>query len=272
MNPHVSFNLQISASAKSFINAISPAALYGRGVFTTVAIHGKKPFLWEKHWRRLEENAARVGIDLSGFGKKSVESAILKLIALDNIKTGRARISFFDEKPGKIWSFDSPHKTSLLITTADFQIVEESFQLTVSPFQLNSKSPLANVKSCNYMENLLALEEAKKRGFDEAIRLNERGEIASASMSNVFWMKDERIFTPPIESGCLAGTTRALLLENFAVEEKSVSLEELFEAEEVFLTSSGIGIKSVAKIDEKSFENKFTEKLQKFYSEQTAKI
>lgn len=218
------------------------------------------------------ENAERIGIDLSDFKEKSVETSILKLIALDNIKTGRVRVSFFDEKPGKIWNFESPNKTSVLMTTADLQPVKDSFSLTVSPYSLNSKSPLANVKSCNYLESLLAFEEAKKRGFDEAIRFNERGEIASASMANIFWVKDERIFTPPIEAGCLAGTTREFLFENFAVEEKSVCLEGLFEAEEVFLTSSGIGIKSVKTIDEKSFGNKVTASLQKFYSEQIAKI
>ena len=59
----------------------------------------------------------------------------------------------------------------------------------------------------------MALENAKAKGFDEAIRLNERGEVASACMANVFWIKDKKLFTPDLETGCLAGTTREFIIE-----------------------------------------------------------
>ena len=95
--------------------------------------------------------------------------------------------------------------------------------LTVSPYRINSKSPLAGVKSCNYLENILAWEAAKAHGFDEAIRLNEKGEIASACLANVFWKKNGEIFTPPLETGCLKGTTRGYVLENLAAAEKKQS-------------------------------------------------
>jgi branched-subunit amino acid aminotransferase/4-amino-4-deoxychorismate lyase len=101
---------------------------------------------------------------------------------------------------------------------------------------------LTGVKSCNYLENILALEEAKKRGFDEVVRINEKNEIVSAAMANIFWTKDGRIFTPAIETGCLKGTTREFILENFPVCEKTAFIAELAEADEIFLTSAGIGI------------------------------
>ena len=128
------------------------------------------------------------------------------------------------------------------MTTADFQKSADELRLTVSPFPVNSKSPLANIKSCNYAQSLLALEDAGKRGFDEAIRLNEKGEIVSASMANIFWVIGDNIFTPALETGCLAGTTREFLMENFPVSETNSSLEELSKANEVFLTSAGLGI------------------------------
>jgi branched-subunit amino acid aminotransferase/4-amino-4-deoxychorismate lyase len=101
---------------------------------------------------------------------------------------------------------------------------------------------LANIKSCNYLENLLIFDEAKKRGFDEAIRLNEEGKIASATMANIFWVNDEKIFTPSHKTGCLAGTMREFLLENFEIFEVEAELNEVIKADEIFLTSSGIGI------------------------------
>lgn len=266
---HVSFNLQILPAEKVSISAISSAALYGKGIFTTLAIYNAKPFLWEKHWRRLKENSAKLNIDLNDFDEEAVKNALSQIILQNNLKTGRARLTFFDESANGIWSFESPNKTSFLITTANLRETKTEIRLTVSPFPANSKSPLANVKSCNYLENLLVFEEAKKRGFDEAIRLNEKGEIVSASMANIFWVKDEKIFTPSLETGCLAGTTRSFLLENFSVEEKTTSFDKLSSADEIFLTSAGIGLKSVIKIDEKSFGDEITTKLKGFFAEET---
>lgn len=242
MNPNISFNLKILPVEKTFISAVSGAALYGKGVFTTLAVYNLKPFLWEKHWRRLQENSAKIGLDLSRFDEKTVKHALSDLVLLNNLKTGRARLTFFDETPSQIWGFDSKNKTSLLITTAGFQTAKEEYLLTVSPYPVNSKSPLSGIKSCNYLENLLSLEEGRKRGFDESLRLNENGEIVSASMANIFWVKGEKIFTPALETGCLAGTTRALLMENFPVSETISIIEELAEADEIFLTSAGIGV------------------------------
>jgi branched-subunit amino acid aminotransferase/4-amino-4-deoxychorismate lyase len=243
MKARVSFNLRILPAEKTFISAISTAALYGKGVFTTIAIYNGKPFLWEKHWRRLRENAAKLAIDLSDFDEETVKQALLQIISQNNPETGRARLTFFDESASNIWNSGAKNKTGFLITTADLQTTKSEFRLTVSPFPVNSKSPLANVKSCNYAENLLTLEETRKRGFDEAVRLNEKGKIVSASMANIFWVKDEKLFTPSLETGCLAGTTREFLLESFPVSETASSLKEVLKADEVFLTSAGIGIR-----------------------------
>ena len=268
MNSHVSFNLQISPAEKTFIPAISSAALYGRGVFTSLAVYNSKPFLWEKHWRRLRENSAKLGIDLRWFEEEAVKHALSELISRNNLKTGRARLTFFDEAPGKIWNFGADNKISLLMTTADFQKTSEEFLLTVSPFPVNSKSPLANVKSCNYLENLLALEEAKKHGFDEGVRLNEKDEIVSASMANIFWVKDENIFTPALETGCLAGTTRALLMENFPVREVKSKRGELSEADEIFLASAGIGLQTARFENAKRKKSSMLENLNNFFERQ----
>lgn len=270
MNRRVSFNLQILPAEKTFISAVSAAALYGKGVFTSVAVCNSKPFLWEKHWRRLKSSTAKIGLDLSDFYESKVKNALTEIIFLNNLKKGRARITLFDESASRIWDFESKNKTSLLVTTADFRPVKDDQRLSVSPFAVNSQSPLTGIKSGNYLENLLALEDAQKAGFDETLRLNEKGEIVSAALANIFWVKGEKIFTPPLETGCLAGTTREFLLENFSVREKSAGLGELLRANEIFLTSAGIGVKSVKSVDEKSFETKFTEKIKTFLEEKTS--
>ena len=231
----------------------SSAELYGKGVFTTIAIVGSAPFLWEKHWRRLTTNAAKLEIDISEFSEAEVFETLTREIESKDLKAGRARITFSDESEGEIWSHHSERKTGFSIITADRRELPANFSLTVSPHHVNTTSPLVGIKSCNYLEHLLAYDEGKKRGYDEAIRLNERGEIASACMANVFWSKDEKLYTPSLETGCLAGTTREFILENLECAEVEAGIEEISRADAIFLTSAGIGVVQIRDLDRRKF-------------------
>jgi branched-chain amino acid aminotransferase len=253
MHELASFNGEIIPAASASIDAVSSAALYGRGVFTTIAIREREPFLWEKHWRRLVNDAGKLNVDLSGYGEDMVAGALTDLIARNIAERGRSRVTFFDGSGGGMWNTRVACGTGLLIVTGDPKPVPESFRLTISPYPLNSRSPLAGIKSCNYLENLLALEEAKGRGFDEAVRLNERGEIASACMANIFWRKDGQLFTPPLSSGCLAGTVRGYVIEKHGAIETEGKIDDVLYADNVYLTSSGIGIMPVKAIDSREF-------------------
>ncbi|PYS98781.1 MAG: hypothetical protein DMF63_14415 [Acidobacteria bacterium] len=251
MRTHRFASLNRRTVERSALNvpALASCALYGKGIFTTVAMHDYEPFMWDSHWRRLAANAQKVGIDLSEFGHDNVYGAFDDLVAQNCAGNGRVRITFFDESSTALWPYEAKQRTSMLITTADLLPVAENFKLAVSPHLINSTSPLAGVKSCNYLEKIIAKDEAKKRGFDEAIQLNERGEIASACMANVFWLKNGKLFTPSLRTGCLPGTTREFILENLECEEVEVGIEALKTADEIFLTSAGIGVVQVAGFD-----------------------
>jgi Branched-chain amino acid aminotransferase/4-amino-4-deoxychorismate lyase len=272
MHSLISFNLQIIPASEAKISALSSAALYGSGVFTTVAVYDRKPFQWKKHWQRLSENAAKLNIRISDFDEETVAASLAELIEKNNVSTGRARITFYDEAASGIWSFETVRKTSLLITTADRRETIEELRLTLSPYGINSKSSLAGIKSCNYLESLLSLEESKSRGFDEAVRLNERGEVASACMANIFWIEGEALYTPPLETGCLEGTTRAAVIEiaqnsGFEVYTLAADYDELRRADEIFLTSAGIGIASVRRLENEIFSDDVTRRLKRdFYA------
>lgn len=245
MHKFVSFNFQILSPQKVNLHAVSSAALYGKGIFTTLAIYAGKPFLWEKHWQRLLENAKRLSLDLSNFTEIAVKNELIKLIKENGVLNARVRITFFDESSGEIWKVKNKRSVSLLITTADLHKNSEKVSLTVSQYPINSRSPLVNIKSCNYFENIMAYQTANKSGFNEAVRLNEKGEIASGCLANIFWLKAEKIYTPSLNTGILRGTTREFILENFAVCETETDIEEIKKAETVFLTSAGIGIAEV---------------------------
>lgn len=252
MHKFISYNGEICTYADARIPALSSAALYGWGIFTSLGIYDGQPFLWKKHWQRLSEYALSVGIDMGDIVERSVYDDVLAVIAANKIKDARARITCFDNAAG-FWSCASD-KTNVLIATADFRPMPENFSLTISPYNINSSSPLVGIKTCNYLENLLAWERAKGTGFDEAVRLNEKGEVTSACVANIFWAKNGTVYTPSLETGALEGTTRAYLMEMAADKglefvEVETNLEELLDADECFLTSTGIGIRSVASID-----------------------
>ncbi len=247
MHEFVSFNNQILPACDTKIKVISSAVLYGRGVFTTLAIYESKPFLWEKHWFRLNQHAHQIGIDLSGFSDKETLRNLTQIIAKNNISNARCRLTFFDQSTSIIWQSPSEQKTSeqktsLLMQTADLREIKQYYRITQSPFSVNSKSPLAGIKSCNYLENILAFENATAGGFDEAVRLNENGDITSTCMANIFWIENEKIYTPSLKTGCLAGTIRELLLENFEIIQTEAKPEILDKATAIFLTSAGIGL------------------------------
>jgi len=223
--------------------------LYGKGVFTTVAFSEFQLFLWEKHWNRLIFSAAKLGIDISSHSERVVNEVVLKAINENPFSAGRVRITFLDESSSSFWGDGIERHTSLSIVTAERRLTPGRLNLTVSPHLVNTTSPLAGIKSCNYLEPLMALGEAKGRGFVEAMRLNERGEIASACMANVFWLKGDELFTPSLRTGCLPGTTREYILENLECKEVEEGIDAVQGADEIFLTSAGLGVVQVNELD-----------------------
>jgi branched-subunit amino acid aminotransferase/4-amino-4-deoxychorismate lyase len=249
MDEQVSLDGRILAAADAAIPAVSSSALYGKGIFTTVAIYKSEPFLWDKHWNRLAGDAAKIGMDISEISEESVRQSLGELIYKNNTAEGRARITILDIASGDFWSSKFKQKPKLFIMTAGPRTISDNFRLTVSPYPINSRSPLAGVKSCNYLDNLLALEEAKNTGYDEAIRLNERGDVVSACMANVFWLKDGELFTPSLRAGCLEGTMREFVLAQIDCNEVEMSPEQLYLADAIFLTSAGLGIVQVTEFE-----------------------
>lgn len=261
MHPNIYLNDRIVAAAAARIAPVSAALLYGRGVFTTLAIYGGRPFLWPQHWLRLLDHASRTGIEMSDYDEEGAHRALAGLIEANGVEDGRARLTLLGGGPSRgVWKVESTpedqtRRTELLIMTgAPHARATDSLTLTVSPYRISSHSPLAGVKSLNYLDHLLAREEARARDFDEAVRLNERGELVSATMANLFWVTGGRLHTPSLQSGALAGITRACLIAlahelSIPVLEGVYELSDLGDADEIFLSSSGLGLAIVTTFD-----------------------
>jgi branched-subunit amino acid aminotransferase/4-amino-4-deoxychorismate lyase len=255
MHSHVIYNNQLIEATKARLLPITSAALYGRGVFTTLAIYRGHAFLWPQHWMRIIEHAGRTGVDCSGFDEETVGAALARLIEANKVKDGRARITLFGSAGRDLWKLKGTRKTELLVMTGDARVIgEEGLALTISPYRINTLSPIAGVKSINYLEHLLCWEEARVRDFDEAVTLNERGEVVSATMANLFWVIDGTIHTPALSTGALAGTTRARIIAlaselSIPHVEGVYELSQLSDADEIFLTSAGLGVAIVTTFD-----------------------
>jgi branched-subunit amino acid aminotransferase/4-amino-4-deoxychorismate lyase len=257
MHPVIYLNKTMVEATKARVAPVSSAMLYGRGVFTTVAIYNSQPFLWPSHWQRLAAHAKRLDVDHTGCTEKSVGDALRKLIAFNQVKEGRARVILLARSGRDIWKTKTPgaKKTDLLIMTGDSQKVSQNgLSLAVSPYRVNTFSPLSGIKSLNYLDHVLSWEEAQSRDFDEAVVLNERGEIVSATTANLFWAKNGTIHTPTLSTGALAGITRECVIDIankhfIPLLEGIYEMPDLTDADEIFLTSSSLGVAPVTTFD-----------------------
>lgn len=257
MHPVIYLNKTMVEATKARVAPVSSAMLYGRGVFTTLAIHKGREFLWSRHWERLVLHAGKLDIELAGLTEKNLAEALHKLAAVNRVDEGHARVILLARSGSDVWKAKNAgsRKTDVLIMTGDAQVVSPNgISLAVSPYRFNTFSPLTGIKSLNYLDHVLAREEARARDFDEALMLNERGEIASASTSNIFWVKNGTVHTPTISTGAMAGVTRSCVIEIAAkhyipLVEGVYEMPDLIEAEEIFLTSSTLGVAPVTTFD-----------------------
>ncbi len=262
MHPFIYLNNRVVNAARARMAPHFGAMLYGRGVFTTLAIYEGRPFLWPEHWARLARHADHLGIARGSFDETSTGKALAELIEVNKVSDGRARVTLLGDSLHGIWQTStasenkSKNETVLLVVTGERRAPksEDDFAITVSPYRVNTLSALTGIKSVNYLDHMLAQEEARGRDFDEALMLNERGEIVSATLANVFWARDGVVHTPPVSTGALDGTTRALVLRLAAelsvpVVESVGDLAQLSEADEIFLTSAGLGVQLVGGYD-----------------------
>jgi len=234
-------------NGKFVVEPFSEGILYGNGVFETILVEEGTGSNLEEHYNRLLKGTEVLGISFEQpyrVFKKHVD----KFIERSHKKRYALRVSVV--KKGYTYDF--------LISERDIPYGEEDykrgFSLKVGSVLKNPTSPMTYIKSICYMENLLSLREARSEGYNEIIYLNFDGKICEGAISNIFFVKNGVVKTPKAACGLLEGTMRAEVIERLKsleveVEEGSYTLEELMEAEEVFLTNSLMEIMPVGDIE-----------------------
>ena len=248
--------------------------LSGWGLFTTLRIFEGVPFAFERHWRRLQKDAARTHVPFP-FDPETVRAQLAELLHANQVSEGTARIYVVYNKVG-FWQSDEPFpEADLILYTAGLPAYREPVRLALRAEGRHAASPLAGVKVTSWLNNVWNLAEVQQRGFDEVVLLNERGEVAECTAANFFCVRGGRVKTPPLASGCLEGVTRAVLLEiapraGVPCVEKALRPEDLRTADEAFISSTNRNLLGVGEIDGHIFPGApgpVTKKLEKVFAD-----
>jgi branched-subunit amino acid aminotransferase/4-amino-4-deoxychorismate lyase len=234
------------------LHADDEGFLRGRAVFETLRVYGGTPFRLEAHLARLGASAERVGLpvpDAAGLADAAAEA-----IVAGGEPNATLRLLWTSGREG------SGRPTGLaLVSTLPPGLDDlrtRGLRLATVPW---SPGALAGAKSTSYAANMAAVDDAVRRGADDALLVGPEGTVLEAPTSNVWFREDDRLLTPSLALPLLAGVTRAALLElapqaGYEVEEGTFELERLLDADEVFLTSSVREVMPASSIDGRAFE------------------
>ena len=243
-------NGELVDDASPAIFANDHGFLLGDGVFDTLAIRNGTPIFLDRHLRRLRSGVDRLLIANTP-SDEELRTALFQIIEANGIDDGRARITI-TPGPGS-----SPRNRGVqsvtVISTSPLHQAPSSVSLCTVQWTRNERSPLAGIKSTSWGENASILRFATAKGFDNAILCDSSGRLSECTTSNLFLVIDDRIVTPSLNSGCLPGIIREVLIDEQFVSEQDLDPSDLELATEVFITSSTTGIVPVHRVDERSY-------------------
>jgi len=233
--------------------------LYGDGIFEGIRAYSGRVFRLADHMRRLAGGARAVGLQLPG-GIDGIREVVLETLRAHGQPDAYVRL-IVSRGVGALGVDPTTCTEPRLVCIADDvrlyppETLARGLALVTSSWRRPGPDVLdPRVKSLNYLNNVMAKQEARRSGADEALILNGRGLVAEASVANVFAVRDGRLETPPVSEGALAGITRATVLEladdlGLPAGERSLSRFDLLDADEVFLTGSGARVVPVGSLD-----------------------
>jgi len=227
--------------------------LSGWGVFSTIRVVDGVLFAFERHWARMRKDAAALHVPLPP-DPKLVRRKLLELVEANHAFDATLRVVVV-RNTGGMWEGPGIDCAGDLIAlTSATKEWGSGVRLCYTPHARYAAGQFAGAKILSWAMNLTWLEMAQSRGFDETILLNERGEVAECTSANIFAAEGGRVWTPPLNSGCLPGVTRELLLHEihvpgYTIEEKALAPADLERAAEVFITSTTRSLLPVFEIE-----------------------
>jgi branched-chain amino acid aminotransferase len=228
------------------VSVLDHGLTVGDGVFETVKTVDGRPFALTRHLDRLTRSARGLGLPEPDLDE--VRRACSAVLDAAPVALGRLRITYTGGV-SPLGSDRGDHGPTLVVALGESARRADSTAAITVPWTRNERGALTGLKTTSYAENVVALARAHEQGATEALFANTVGRLCEGTGSNVFVVLDGEIHTPPVASGCLAGITRALVVEWADVHETDLPLDVLERADEVFLTSSLRDVQAVNRVD-----------------------
>jgi branched-chain amino acid aminotransferase len=266
MQATVNVNGRVFDQEHAMISVFDHGFLYGEGVYETLRTYGGRPFLFDRHMRRLRNSAAMLALEIP-LSDEEVAARFQETMKAGGLgAAGReAYIRILVTRGVGELSYDPaacPTPSVVIIVKPHFDLEPDVLDAGVKVALVSivrnhpgSVNPI--IKSNNLLNSALAMQEAVRKGAFEGLMRNYRGELAELSTANIFVVKSGAALTPPLDSGLLAGLTREFLLEmgpqwGVPVREQVLRDEDLFGADEAFLTSTTREIVPIVQVDERT--------------------
>ncbi len=274
MDPLIVHNQRIVKLSEASLSPGQAGLMLGWGVFTTLRLYRGVPFEFARHWQRMARDATRLNVPVS-FEQTAILRLTAELARANGREEGMARVIFVRNSGGQWASGTGGPDSDLLIFTRELPAWPASYRLQIQPAAIFAAGTFAGAKMLSWAGNSTLMEKARAEGNDEALLLNERGEVAECTSANIFVVRSGKALTPPLASGCLPGVTRETLLEigpaaGISVSEQPLTLDSLDQAEEVFISSTTREVGAVQSIGERwqfKAPGKITEALEEAFRE-----
>jgi branched-chain amino acid aminotransferase len=256
------FNGRLVPWQDARVHVLAHGLHYGTGVFEGMrcyqTVDGPAVFRLDAHLERFFQSAATYDLPI-GYSVQQLTDATLDLIRANKLENAYLRpIAFFDASTLSVWTKDSPVTVAIagFPTGAYLAGAEKGVRVTVSPVRkFPSNAMPADAKACGqYINSARAVNEAQRRGFDEAILLNQRGEVSEGSGENIFLVKHGTIITNGVDADILMGITRDTMLQlardlSIPTRVASITVADLTSADELFFSGTAVEVTPVREVD-----------------------
>jgi branched-chain amino acid aminotransferase len=252
------------------VSAFDHGLIVGDGVFETLKTENGQAFAMRRHLDRLAASAA--GLGLPEPDREEVRRACRAVLDADPMPLGRLRITYTGGHSPLSSDRGEAPPTLMVAQVATPRRPDTTAVITV-PWTRNERGALAGLKTTSYAENVIALARARQEAASEALFSNTRGQLCEGTGTNVFVVLDGELHTPPLTAGCLAGITRALVVEWVGVKETDLPMDCLDSADEVFITSSTRDVQAVRRVDGRELPGApgpVTERAMRIFAERSA--
>ncbi|MGE5239152.1 MAG: branched-chain-amino-acid transaminase [Chloroflexota bacterium] len=278
---YVYLNGSLIPASEAKTSVFDHGFLYGDGIYETLRVYDGVVFMFDEHLERLHRSASLISLDI-GRSPSEIRAAVYDTLSANDLRHAYLRITV-SRGPGPLGlDPDLCKEPTFLIVTNAFKHYPASFYshgvtVIVSSVRRNLREALnPQIKSLNFLNNILAKIEARQRGADEALMLNASSHIAEGTVSNVFFVSGGVLCTPAVECGILDGITRGVVINlavrnGMSLREGCFTVEQLRDSSEVFITNTSMEVTPVAKVDDTSYPvGEVTKLLMKAYVREVA--